>query len=98
MLEDTAPWSKIKSDDEEEKTGAAQTLLTALEAARIVAVLLAPVIPNLSATLLAQLGCEQTWQVCICVSCRDRSLHSQHAQLLLCSAVSMAGQLPQVLP
>eukprot|EP00892_Ulva_mutabilis_P003905 jgi/Ulvmu1/1887/UM012_0044.1 len=56
LLEDEAPWTALKKGSDAEKAAAGITLVAALEAARIVAVLLAPVVPQLSQRLLAQLG------------------------------------------
>jgi Anticodon binding domain of methionyl tRNA ligase len=92
LLEETAPWSTIKKGSDEEKAAAAATLVTALEAARVTAVLLAPVTPDLSCRLLRQLGLEASTEVractyrCLCVGdnakdvsrCRGVSLAHLH--------------------
>jgi methionyl-tRNA synthetase len=76
MLETTAPWTALKKGSEEEKREAAATLLTALEAARIVAAMLAPVVPGISRRVYAQLGMEDAFEVrcsvriaCLTVCC-----------------------------
>lgn len=56
VLEETMPWIAIKKGTSAEQAEAVATLLTVLEAARIVAVMLAPVTPQLSSRVLKQLG------------------------------------------
>jgi methionyl-tRNA synthetase len=72
MLEQTAPWTAIKKGTPEEQQDAKMTLVAALEATRIAAVLLAPVVPGLSSRIFTQLGISEKDQVCIasppCVS------------------------------
>ena len=53
-LNDQAPWSKMKQPDSCEQVAA--DLYAVLEAARIVALLLAPLLPDLSGRMLTQLG------------------------------------------
>ena len=53
-LNDTAPWSRMKQPGQEDVV--ANDLYVVLEAARIVGVLLSPLLPELSARILAQLG------------------------------------------
>jgi methionyl-tRNA synthetase len=53
-LNDQAPWSRMKQEGTEDQVGA--DLYAVLEAARIVALLLAPLLPDLSARMLGQLG------------------------------------------
>ena len=57
-LNDTAPWSRMKQPGQE--SAVAIDLYAVLEAARIVGVLLAPLLPDLSARILEQLGDPQT--------------------------------------
>ena len=57
-LNDTAPWSRMKQPGQE--SAVAIDLYAVLEAARIVGVLLAPLLPDLSARILEQLGNPQT--------------------------------------
>jgi methionyl-tRNA synthetase len=54
-LSETAPWTAIKSPDR--RDAVASDLYAVLEAGRLVGVLLAPLLPDLSADLLGQLGC-----------------------------------------
>ena len=54
FLNEQAPWSRIKR--EEERQQVADDLYAVLEASRLVAVLLAPLVPDLSARMLLQLG------------------------------------------
>lgn len=56
LLEETQPWTALKKGSEEEKAAAGATLVTALEGARIAAVLLAPVTPGVSRRVYEQLG------------------------------------------
>ena len=56
LLEETAPWSAFKKGSDEDKAAAGAVLAAVLEAVRIVAVLLAPATPALSARIYAQLG------------------------------------------
>ena len=51
-----APWTAFKKGTDEDKAAAAAALAAVLEAVRVVAVLLAPVTPALSARIYAQLG------------------------------------------
>jgi len=53
-LSETAPWTAIKSP--ERRDAVASDLYAVLEAGRLVGVLLAPLLPDLSADLLGQLG------------------------------------------
>ena len=55
-LNDTAPWSRMKQPGQELEV--ADDLYVVLEAARIVGVLLAPLLPDLSGRILVQLGFE----------------------------------------
>lgn len=55
-LEEVAPWTAFKKGTDEDKAAAAAALAAVLEAVRVVAVLLAPVTPALSARIYAQLG------------------------------------------
>ena len=57
-LNDTAPWSRMKQPGQE--SAVAIDLYAVLEAARIVGVLFAPLLPDLSARILEQLGNPQT--------------------------------------
>jgi methionyl-tRNA synthetase len=66
LLEETTPWTTIKKGSDEEKAAAAATLVAALEAARVTAVLLAPVTPDLSCRLLRQLGLDGSPEVRAC--------------------------------
>jgi methionyl-tRNA synthetase len=63
LLQETAPWTKIKSGTDKEKADAELTIVAVLEGARIVAVLLAPVTPQLSARIMTQLGLNCTFEV-----------------------------------
>lgn len=63
-MQETAPWTKIKSGMDAEKAEALQTIVAVLEGARIVAVLLAPVTPQLSARIMTQLGLNCPLEVC----------------------------------
>jgi methionyl-tRNA synthetase len=54
-LSETAPWTAIKTP--EHRDGVASDLYAVLEAGRLVGVLLAPLLPDLSRDLLTQLGC-----------------------------------------
>ena len=53
-LNDTAPWSRMKQPGQEQEVG--NDLYAVLEATRIVGLLLAPLLPDLSERILAQLG------------------------------------------
>ena len=53
-LNDTAPWSRMKQEGQEAAVG--DDLYAVLEATRLVGVLLSPLVPDLSARILAQLG------------------------------------------
>ena len=53
-LNDTAPWSRMKQPGQEQEVG--NDLYAVLEATRIVGLLLAPLLPELSERILAQLG------------------------------------------
>ena len=53
-LNDTAPWSRMKQPGQEQEVG--NDLYAVLEATRIVGLLLAPLLPDLSQRILAQLG------------------------------------------
>jgi methionyl-tRNA synthetase len=55
-LNDRAPWSAMKQPGQERQVGS--DLYAVLESSRIVAVLLAPLLPDLSARMLEQLGLE----------------------------------------
>ena len=62
-LNDTAPWSRMKQPGEEAEVG--EDLYAVLEATRLVGLLLAPLLPDLSARILEQLGVEldaQSWE------------------------------------
>ena len=54
-LETVAPWTAFKKGDDAAKAEAAAALTAVLEVARIAAVALSPVVPSLSARILAQL-------------------------------------------
>ncbi|MFM7268729.1 MAG: methionine--tRNA ligase, partial [Cyanobium sp.] len=54
FLNDQAPWKQIKQPEQRDAVGA--DLYAVLEAARLVAVLLTPLLPELSGRMLAQLG------------------------------------------
>jgi methionyl-tRNA synthetase len=56
FLNERAPWVRHKQDDQRDAVGA--DLYAVLETSRWVAVLLAPLLPELSARMLAQLGLE----------------------------------------
>jgi len=53
-LNDQAPWSRMKQEGQAEQVGA--DLYAVLEAARIVALLLAPLLPDLSQRMPSQMG------------------------------------------
>ena len=53
-LNDTAPWSRMKQPGQEKEV--ADDLYVVLESARVVGVLLAPLLPDLSGRILSQLG------------------------------------------
>jgi methionyl-tRNA synthetase len=53
-LNERAPWSAMKQPGQEQQVGS--DLYAVLEASRLVAVLLAPLLPELSARMLHQLG------------------------------------------
>ena len=53
-LNDTAPWSRMKEPGQE--ASVAEDLFAVLETTRIVGLLLAPLLPDLSERILAQLG------------------------------------------
>ena len=55
-LEETAPWTAFKKGSDADKEAAAAVLAAVLEAVRVVAVLLSPVTPALSARIYQQLG------------------------------------------
>jgi methionyl-tRNA synthetase len=54
FLNEQAPWSRMKQEGTRDQVGA--DLYAVLETARIVALLLAPLLPDLSARMLSQLG------------------------------------------
>ena len=54
FLNEQAPWSRMKQEGSRDQVGAA--LYAVLETARIVALLLAPLLPDLSGRMLSQLG------------------------------------------
>ena len=54
FLNEEAPWSRIKQEGSRDQVGA--DLYAVLEAARITALLMAPLLPDLSARMLQQLG------------------------------------------
>jgi methionyl-tRNA synthetase len=54
FLNERAPWKAMKQDGQEQAVAA--DLYAVLEASRLVAVLLAPLLPDLSARMLQQLG------------------------------------------
>ena len=72
LLEETAPWTALKKGSPEEQAAAGVTLVAALEGARIVAVLLAPVTPSLSQRVLTQLGLDTPLSVRRCTHCARR--------------------------
>ena len=51
------PWALFKSESAEDRAEAAAVCVTALEAVRVAAIILGPVVPRLSLRLLNQLGC-----------------------------------------
>ena len=53
-LNDQAPWQRMKHDDQRDQVGS--DLYAVLEASRWLAVLLAPIVPDLSSRMLVQLG------------------------------------------
>ena len=53
-LNDQAPWQRMKQDDQRDQVGS--DLYAVLEASRWLAVLLAPIVPDLSSRMLVQLG------------------------------------------
>ena len=55
-LSDTAPWTAFKQGDAAAQAEAARTLVAVLEALRVVAIMLNPVTPDLSAKVYGQLG------------------------------------------
>ena len=57
VLEQEAPWAALKKGNEAQKAHAGRVLVTALESARIAAVLMAPVVPGLAERVLQQLAC-----------------------------------------
>lgn len=66
LLEETAPWAALKKGTDEQKVAAHVTLVAALEGTRIAAVMLSPVVPELSQKIHAQLGLDVDVQVCLC--------------------------------
>ena len=54
LLNDTAPWSRMKEPGQEQSV--AEDLFAVLETTRIVGLLLAPLLPDLSERILSQLG------------------------------------------
>jgi methionyl-tRNA synthetase len=54
-LNDQAPWQRMKQPDQEEAVGA--DLYAVLESCRWIAVLLTPLLPDLSSRMLQQLAC-----------------------------------------
>jgi methionyl-tRNA synthetase len=54
FLNDQTPWSRIKRDSERQQV--ADDLYVVLEASRLVALLLAPLLPDLSGRMMIQLG------------------------------------------
>ena len=63
MLEETAPWTALKKGTQEQKAAAHVTLVAALEGTRIAAVILSPVVPELSQRIHTQLGLDVDVQV-----------------------------------
>lgn len=63
LLEETQPWTTLKKGSQAEKAAAQVTLVAALEGTRIAAVLLSPVVPELSQRIHTQLGLESDVQV-----------------------------------
>jgi methionyl-tRNA synthetase len=57
FLNEQAPWSRMKQEGSRDQVGA--DLYAVLETARIVALLLTPLLPDLSGRMLQQLGQEQ---------------------------------------
>ena len=55
FLEQKKPWTKLKSDSDAEKAEAERDLVAVLEATRIVALILWPVVPSMSVRILEQL-------------------------------------------
>ena len=55
-LEETQPWTKLKKGNDEEKAMAQMDLTAVLEATRIVAHLLWPIVPSMSERIFEQLG------------------------------------------
>ena len=62
-MEDTAPWTALKKGSEEDKAAAALTLVAVVESVRIVAVLLAPIVPDLASRIHLQLGLSDEYKV-----------------------------------
>jgi methionyl-tRNA synthetase len=63
LLEETAPWTALKKGSEADKAAAHVTLVAALEGTRVAAVLLSPVVPELSQRIHDQLGLDVNVQV-----------------------------------
>jgi methionyl-tRNA synthetase len=55
-LEEAAPWTLFKSEDDADRKKAEETLVSILEALRIVAIALSPITPTLSKKIYNQLG------------------------------------------
>ena len=55
-LEESAPWTLFKSEEEEDRKRAEVTLVSIMEALRIVAIAMSPITPTLSERIYAQLG------------------------------------------
>lgn len=56
FVDTKAPWALFKSESAEDRAEAAAVCVTALEAVRVAAIILGPVVPRLSLRLLNQLG------------------------------------------
>jgi len=55
-MEESAPWTLLKSDSEDDKKKAELILVSILEALRIIALALSPITPTLSCKIYTQLG------------------------------------------
>ena len=91
LLEETAPWTALKKGSDEEKAAAGVTLVAALEGTRIVAVLLAPVVPALSQRILAQLGLSVSLQVPPCTGHALPAVQVHHSHALGASSIRVQG-------
>ncbi|QDZ20826.1 methionine--tRNA ligase [Chloropicon primus] len=55
-LEESAPWTLFKSEEKEDRAKAEETLVSIMEALRIVAIAISPITPRLSGKIYTQLG------------------------------------------